>query len=73
MIQKSRGRRRWHLATLLALDTVNNYLDRMTLPVAIIAINMSFEISDSQYAYLSSAFLLAYAIMYAGGGRLIDK
>ena len=73
MIQKSRGRRRWHLATLLTLDTVNNYLDRMTLPVAIIAINVSFEISESQYAYLSSAFLLAYAIMYAGGGRLIDK
>ena len=45
----------------------------MTLPIAIIAINMSFEISESQYAYLSSAFLLAYAIMYAGGGRLIDK
>ena len=73
MNQKSRGRRRWHLATLLALATVNNYLDRMTLPIAIIAINMSFEISESQYAYLSSAFLLAYAIMYAGGGRLIDK
>ena len=73
MIQKSRGRRRWHLATLLTLDTVNNYLDRMTLPVAIIAINMSFDISDSQYALLSSAFLLAYAIMYAGGGRLMDK
>ena len=73
MNQKFRGRRRWHLATLLALDTVNNYLDRMTLPVAIIAINMSFEISESQYAQLTSAFLLAYAIMYAGGGRLMDK
>ena len=43
------------------------------LPGAIIAINMSFEISESQYAYLSSAFLVAYAIMYAGGGRLIDQ
>ena len=73
MKQKPVGRRRWHLATLLTLDTVNNYLDRMTLPVAIIAINMSFEISESQYALLSSAFLLAYAIMYAGGGRLMDK
>ena len=73
MNQKPPGRRRWHLATLLAFDTVNNYLDRMTLPVAIIAINMSFDISEAQYAYLSSAFLLAYAIMYAGGGRLVDK
>ncbi len=55
------------------LDTINNYLDRMTLAVAIIAISQSFEVTDSQYAQISSYFLIAYAIMYAGGGRLIDK
>jgi ACS family hexuronate transporter-like MFS transporter len=70
---KKRKNLRWHLAFLLTLDTINNYLDRMTLPVAIIVINQSFEVTDSQYAFISSLFFLAYAIMYAGGGRLMDK
>ncbi len=70
---KKRKRQRWHLASLLTLDTVNNYLDRMTLPVAIIAIHESFPVSDSQYFLISAIFLLAYAVMYAGGGRLMDK
>jgi ACS family hexuronate transporter-like MFS transporter len=70
---KKKKNLRWHLAFILTLDTINNYLDRMTLPVAIIVINQSFEVTDSQYALISSLFFLAYAIMYAGGGRLMDK
>ena len=64
---------RWRLASLLMFDTINNYLDRMTLAVAIIAISQSFEITNSQYAQISSYFLLAYALMYVVGGRLMDK
>jgi len=70
---KKKKNLRWHLAFILTLDTINNYLDRMTLPVAIIVINQSFEVTDSQHALISSLFFLAYAIMYAGGGRLMDK
>jgi ACS family hexuronate transporter-like MFS transporter len=70
---KKKKNLRWHLVFLLTLDTINNYLDRMTLPVAIIVINQSFEVTDTQYAFISSLFFLAYAIMYAGGGRLMDK
>ena len=69
---KKKKNLRWHLAFLLTLDTINNYLDRMTLPVAIIVINQSFEVTDSQYAFISSLFFLAYAIMYAGGGRRLS-
>ena len=46
---KKKKNLRWHLVFLLTLDTINNYLDRMTLPVAIIVINQSFEVTDSQY------------------------
>jgi ACS family hexuronate transporter-like MFS transporter len=70
---KKKKNRRWYLVFLLTLDTINNYLDRMTLPVAIIVINQSFEVTDSQHAFINSLFFLAYAIMYAGGGRLMDK
>ena len=63
---------RWRVAGVLTLDTINNYMDRMTLSVVIIQIQASLAITDSEFAMLNSLFLLAYAIMYAGGGRLID-
>ena len=63
---------RWRVAGILTLDTINNYMDRMTLSVVIIQIQASLAITDSEFAMLNSLFLLAYAIMYAGGGRLID-
>jgi ACS family hexuronate transporter-like MFS transporter len=49
-----------------------SYLDRQTLPVAIKAIQHDIPISNEQFSFLQSSFLLAYAVMYAGGGRLID-
>ncbi len=49
-----------------------SYLDRQTLPVAIGAIQHDIPISNTQFSQLQAAFLLAYAVMYAGGGKLID-
>jgi ACS family hexuronate transporter-like MFS transporter len=49
-----------------------SYFDRQTLPVAIAAIQHSIPISDQQFSYLQSAFLLSYAAAYVGGGRLLD-
>lgn len=49
-----------------------SYLDRQTLPVAIKAIGKDIPLSNEQFSALQSAFLLAYAFMYAGGGKLAD-
>ena len=49
-----------------------SYLDRQTLPIAIGEIQREFPISNSVKAFLDSAFLLAYGLMYVGGGRLMD-
>ncbi|MEO8126627.1 MAG: MFS transporter [Bryobacteraceae bacterium] len=49
-----------------------SYLDRQTLPVAIAAIQREIPISNTQFSQLQAAFLVAYALMYAGGGKLID-
>lgn len=49
-----------------------SYLDRQTLPVAVSAIARDIPLSNEQFSYLQSAFLLAYALMYAGGGKLSD-
>jgi ACS family hexuronate transporter-like MFS transporter len=65
-------RKRWWIALLLCAAITNSYLDRLTLPVAINAIRQSFPISDGDFARLNSYFLIAYAAMYVGGGKLMD-
>lgn len=65
-------RRRWGIAWLLAAAIAISYFDRQTLSVAIAAIQHDFPITNTQFSQLQAAFLLAYALMYAGGGRLID-
>jgi ACS family hexuronate transporter-like MFS transporter len=63
---------RWWIAGLLAIATALNYLDRQSLPVVVGEVQKSIPITDAEYARLQMLFLLAYAIMYAGGGRIID-
>lgn len=63
---------RWRIAVLVSAAIAISYLDRQTLPVAVKAIERSIPLSNEQFSYLQSAFLLAYAFLYAGGGRLAD-
>jgi ACS family hexuronate transporter-like MFS transporter len=63
---------RWQIALLIAAAIAISYLDRQTLPVAIAAIQREIPITNIQFSQLQAAFLIAYAVMYAGGGRLID-
>jgi ACS family hexuronate transporter-like MFS transporter len=49
-----------------------SYFDRQTLPVAISAIQRNIPLSNQQFSYLQTAFLLAYAALYMLGGRLLD-
>jgi ACS family hexuronate transporter-like MFS transporter len=49
-----------------------SYLDRQTLPVAVKAIGKDIPLSNERFSALQSAFLVAYAFMYAGGGKLVD-
>jgi MFS transporter, ACS family, hexuronate transporter len=65
-------RLRWSIAILLSSAVAISYFDRQTLPVAIAAIQRDIPISNTQFSWLQGAFLLAYACMYAGGGKLID-
>jgi ACS family hexuronate transporter-like MFS transporter len=65
-------RLRWMIAGLICAAIAISYLDRQTLPVAIAAIQREIPISNTQFSRLNVAFLLTYAAMYAGGGKLID-
>ena len=64
--------RRWRIALLISAAIAISYFDRQTLPVAIDAIQHEIPITNMQFSQLQVAFLLAYALMYAGGGELVD-
>src|SRR6187399_921301 len=63
---------RWRIAILISAAIAISYLDRQTLPVAIGEIRKEIPISNQVKAFLDSAFLLTYGLMYVGGGRLMD-
>lgn len=63
---------RWRIAFLVGTAIAISYLDRQTISVAIAAIQREIPISNTQFAHLQALFLLAYAAMYVGGGRLLD-
>ena len=63
---------RWRIAVLVSAAIAISYLDRQTLPVAISAIGKDIPLSNQQFSTLQSAFLVSYAFMYAGGGKLSD-
>ena len=64
---------RWNIAVLLSAAIAISYLDRQSLSVAVTAIQQDIPLSNIQFSRLQAAFLLAYAVMYAGGGVLIDR
>lgn len=64
---------RWRVALLVSAAIAISYLDRQSLPVAVKAIQQDIPLTNTQFGDLSSAFLLAYALMYAGGGVLVDR
>jgi ACS family hexuronate transporter-like MFS transporter len=63
---------RWRIAILVSAAIAISYLDRQTLPVAIKAISSDIPLSNEQFSSLQSAFLFAYAAMYAFGGKVVD-
>jgi ACS family hexuronate transporter-like MFS transporter len=64
--------RKWYFVVMVAMAIAISYFDRQTLPVAIAAIQQNIPLSNQQFSYLQTAFLLAYAAMYMLGGRLLD-
>jgi ACS family hexuronate transporter-like MFS transporter len=64
---------RWTFVALATAAIAISYFDRQTVSVAITAIQRTIPISNQQFSYLQTAFLLSYAALYAIGGRMLDK
>ena len=67
------SRRRWSIALLLLLAaTALSYMDRLAFPIVFQRMKAAFTLSQEQYGQMMSLFLLAYGVMYAVGGRIMD-
>jgi ACS family hexuronate transporter-like MFS transporter len=65
--------RRLGVALMIAIAIAISYLDRQTLPWAIKNIQVDIPIGNQTKAWLDSAFLATYGLMYLGGGWLLDR
>src|SRR5438045_1025451 len=63
----------WLIAFLLCLATAINYLDRQALGIVSLDIRREFGLDERDYSYILTFFFLAYAIMYAGSGYVLDR
>lgn len=61
------------MAFLVSAAIVLSYLDRQTLPWTLSQIHADYPFPDEVKALFDSAFLIAYGLMYLGGGLLLDK
>ena len=61
------------IAFLLLVATSLSFLDRQVLSVSVIKIREELSLSDIQYGFINSGFLISYAIMFTLGGVLIDR
>jgi MFS transporter, ACS family, hexuronate transporter len=64
--------RPWYFVLLVSVAIAISYFDRLTLPVAVAAIQKNIPLSEQQFSWLQTSFLLSYAALYAIGGRLLD-
>jgi len=67
------SRLRWWVVTLLFFVTALNYVDRQTLSVLAPTLRDEFHMSNSDYAFVVNAFLLAYTVMQAASGAFLDS
>ncbi len=64
---------RWWIAGLVFLSTVINYVDRQTLSVLAPRLTKELHLTNTEYGFISQAFLIPYTAMYIVAGILIDR
>lgn len=67
------GNYRWTICALLFFATTVNYLDRQVLSLLAPMLEKEFNWTNSDYANITAAFQLIYAVSMLFAGRIIDK
>jgi MFS transporter, ACS family, hexuronate transporter len=63
----------WIIVVMALIATALSFLDRQVLSILIIKIKQELTISNVQYGFINTGFLVGYAIMFTVGGILIDR
>ncbi|MDX1286130.1 MAG: MFS transporter [Draconibacterium sp.] len=63
----------WLIVTMAFFATALSFLDRQVLSVSILKITEDFAVSDVEYGFINTGFLISYGIMFTIGGILIDR
>ncbi len=69
----SLGWSRWSICALLFFATTLNYIDRQVIGILKPELSQQLGWNEIDYSNIVFAFSTAYAIGYAGAGRLIDR
>ncbi|MEO8861009.1 MAG: MFS transporter [Ginsengibacter sp.] len=72
-MQKTMGRYRWTICSLLFFATTINYLDRSVISLLKPYLEVQFHWTEGDYSYIVMAFQVSYALGMVTVGRLIDK
>jgi MFS transporter, ACS family, hexuronate transporter len=64
---------RWYIAVLLFLSTVICYIDRLTISILAPIIKIDLNLSNVQYAAITSWFLISYSVFQSVFGGIYDK
>jgi ACS family hexuronate transporter-like MFS transporter len=70
---KNKSRFFWIIVIMALFATSLSFLDRQVLSILIIKIKQDLPISNVQYGFINTGFLVGYAIMFTGAGILIDQ
>jgi ACS family hexuronate transporter-like MFS transporter len=73
MIEGKTSNYRWTICALLFFATTINYLDRQVLSLLHTRLEAEFNWTNTDYANITSAFQLVYAISMLFAGRVVDK
>ncbi len=63
----------WLIVAMAFLATALSFLDRQVLSISIIKIKEDFHITDIEYGFINTGFLISYAVMFTVAGIFIDK
>jgi MFS transporter, ACS family, hexuronate transporter len=67
------GWSRWGICALLFFATTLNYIDRQVIGILKPDLSEKLGWNEIDYSIIVTAFQIAYAIGYAGAGRLVDR
>ncbi|MEX2123448.1 MAG: MFS transporter [Woeseia sp.] len=64
---------RWVIVTMLFFASVISYVDRQVLSINASLLREQFDLTNAEYSYLVTSFLVAYTIGYTALGIVVDR